>query len=46
MAMGKTVLVVENDRVRAPHEWGDTTYRGNLRNVLVHDRGCRDYQDL
>jgi hypothetical protein len=46
MAMGKTVLVVENDRVRAPHEWGDTTYRGNLHNVLVHDRGARDYQDL
>jgi hypothetical protein len=46
MAMGKTVLVVEADRVRAPHEWGDTTYRGNLHNVLVHDRGARDYQDL
>ncbi len=46
MAMGKTVLVVERDRVRAPHEWGDTTYRGNLHNVLVHDRGARDYQDL
>jgi hypothetical protein len=46
MARGKTVLVVENDRVRAPHEWGDTTYRGNLHNVLVHDRGARDYQDL
>ncbi|HUD11904.1 MAG TPA: hypothetical protein VMS08_05825 [Candidatus Saccharimonadia bacterium] len=46
MAMGKTVLVVENDRVRAPHEWGDTTYRGNLHNVLVLDRGARDYQDL
>jgi hypothetical protein len=46
MAMGKTVLVVEKDRIRAPHEWGDTTYRGNLHNVLVHDRGARDYQDL
>lgn len=46
MAMGKTVLVVEKDRVRAPHQWGDTTYRGNLHNVLVHDRGARDYHDL
>lgn len=46
MAAGKTVLVVEKDRIRAPHEWGDTTYRGNLHNVLVHDRGARDYQDL
>ena len=46
MAAGKTVLVVENNRIRAPHEWGDTTYRGNLHNVLVHDRGARDYQDL
>lgn len=46
MAMGKTVLVVENNRTRAPHEWGDTTYRGNLHNVLVHDRGARDYNDL
>lgn len=46
MAMGKTILVVEKDRVRAPHEWGDTTYRGNLHNVLIHDRGARDYHDL
>jgi hypothetical protein len=46
MAAGKTILVVEKDRIRAPHEWGDTTYRGNLHNVLVHDRGARDYQDL
>ena len=46
MASGKTILVVEKDRIRAPHEWGDTTYRGNLHNVLVHDRGARDYQDL
>ena len=43
---GLDVLVVENDRVRKPEEWGDTTYRGNLQNVLVHDRGARDYQDL
>lgn len=46
MAAGKTVLVVEKDRVIAPHQWGDTTYRGNLQNVLVLDRGSRDYQDL
>lgn len=46
MAMGKTILVVEKDRIRAPHEWGDTTYIGNLHNVLVHDRGARSYQDL
>jgi hypothetical protein len=46
MAAGKTVLVVEKDRVIAPHEWGDTTYRGNLHNVLIHDRGARDYNDL
>jgi hypothetical protein len=46
MAAGKTVLVVEKDRVIAPHEWGDTTYRGNLQNVLIHDRGARDYHDL
>jgi hypothetical protein len=46
MAMGKTVLVVEKDRIRAPHEWGETTYRGNLHNVLVHDKGARDHQDL
>jgi hypothetical protein len=46
MALGKTVLVVENDRVRAPHEWGETTYRGNLHNVLILDRGSRDYQDI
>ena len=45
---GKTVLVVEADgRGRAPHEWPDgTTYRGNQHNVLVLDRGARDYQDL
>ena len=46
LKMGKGVLVVEVDRVRAPEEWGDTTYRGNLHNVLIHDRGARDYQDL
>jgi hypothetical protein len=48
MAAGKTVLVVEKDgRGRAPHEWPhDTTYRGNQQNVLILDRGSRDYQDL
>jgi hypothetical protein len=46
MEMGKTVLVVEKDRVRAPHEWSSTTYRGNMHNVLVHDRGSRDFNDL
>lgn len=49
MASGKTVLVVEKDRVRAPHEWDGrtgTTYRGNLHNVLILDRGARDYADI
>lgn len=40
------VFVVEKERVIAPAEWGHTTYRGNLHNVLVHDRGARDFQDL
>ena len=40
------VFVVEKNRVIAPEEWGHTTYRGNLHNVLVHDRGARDFQDL
>lgn len=43
MRAGKIPLVVEANRIRASHEWGDTTYRGNLHNVLVHDRGARDY---
>jgi hypothetical protein len=46
MKMGKTVLVVEKDRVIAPHQWGDTTYRGNLHNLLINDRGSRDFVDL
>jgi hypothetical protein len=46
LASGKAVLVVEKDRVLSPHEWGHTTYRGNLENVLVHDRGARDFKDL
>jgi hypothetical protein len=40
------VFVVEKDRVIAPDEWGHTTYQGNLENVLVHDRGARDYRDM
>jgi len=43
---GLKVFVVEKDRVRAPEEWPITTYRGNLENVLVHDRGARDWRDL
>lgn len=40
------VFVVEKDRVIAPDEWPHpTTYHGNLHNVLVHDRGARDYKD-
>ena len=46
MRQGKTVLVAEKYRIIAPHEWGDTTYRGNLNSVLINDRGSRDYQDL
>ena len=40
------VLVVEKERIIGPEEWAETTYRGNLHNVLVHDRGARDFQDL
>ena len=43
---GHKVFVVEKDRVIAPDEWGHTTYQGNLHNVLVLDRGARDYKDL
>jgi hypothetical protein len=44
---GKKVFVVEKDRVIAPEEWpSPTTYQGNLQNVLVHDRGARDFRDL
>lgn len=46
LQLGKSIAVVEKDRTLAPHEWGFTTYRGNLENVLVHDRGARDYSDL
>jgi hypothetical protein len=40
------VFVVEKDRIIEPKDWGHTTYRGNMSNVLVHDRGSRDFQDL
>jgi hypothetical protein len=43
---GHAVLVVEKHRVILPGDWNHTTYRGNLENVLVHDRGARDFQDL
>lgn len=43
---GKKVWVVEKERIVPPDMWGETTYRGNLHNVLVHDRGARDFQDL
>lgn len=46
MRDGRIPVVVEKNRIIAPHEWGDTTYRGNLENVLVLDRGARDYQDI
>ena len=47
MRAGLHVFVVEKDRIIAPNEWPNpTTYQGNLQNVLVHDRGARDYQDL
>ena len=40
------VFVVEKNRAIEPNEWpSPTTYQGNLHNVLVHDRGARDYQD-
>lgn len=47
MRSGKKVFVVEKERVLSPEEWpSSTTYQGNLQNVLVHDRGARDYKDL
>ena len=46
MRAGLKVFVVENNRAIEPNEWPHpTTYQGNLHNVLVHDRGARDYQD-
>lgn len=46
MRSGKPVFIVEKERVIEPKDWGHTTYRGNMHNVLVHDRGSRDFQDL
>lgn len=47
MRAGLTVRVVEKDRIIEPNEWpSPTTYQGNLHNVLVHDRGARDFNDL
>ena len=47
MRAGLKVFVVEKDRAIEPNEWpSPTTYQGNLHNVLVHDRGARDYRDL
>ena len=43
---GKAICVVEANGIRHPQDWPETTYRGNLENVLVHDRGARDYHDL
>ena len=46
MRAGLKVFVVEKNRAIEPNEWpSPTTYQGNLHNVLVHDRGARDYQD-
>jgi len=43
---GQQVFVVEQGHAIAPEEWpSPTTYQGNLHNVLVHDRGARDYRD-
>ena len=46
MRANKPVFVVEKDRIIEPKDWDHTTYRGNMHNVLVHDRGSRDFQDL
>ena len=46
MRAGLPVFVVEKGRVIEPNDWPHTTYRGNMHNVLVHDRGSRDFQDL
>lgn len=47
MNWGERVWVVERYRILAPEAWGSpTTYQGNLENVLVHDRGARDFNDL
>ena len=47
LASGEKVYVVEKDRIIPPEEWGNpTTYQGHMQNVLIHDRGARDYHDL
>lgn len=47
LGSGCDVWVVESDKILAPHQWPrPTTYQGNLHNVLVHDRGARDFNDL
>ena len=47
LSIGEKVFVVEKDRVLAPEEWPHpTTYHGNQQNVLVLDRGARDYKDF
>lgn len=46
MRAGKPVFVVEKERIIEPKDWPHTTYRGHMHNVLVHDRGARDFQDL
>lgn len=44
---GKKIWVVEADKIIGPEAWPvPTTYQGNLHNVLVHDRGARDFNDL
>ena len=44
---GQKVFVVEDNRVISPEEWPNpTTYLGNQQNVLVLDRGSRDYKDF
>ena len=47
MLAGLEVFVVEVNRVIAPNEWPHpTTYIGNQQNVLVLDRGAREYKDF
>ena len=47
MRDGLKVFVVEKDRAIEPNEWPHpTTYLGNQQNVLVLDRGARDYKDF
>lgn len=47
MRLGLDVCIVEKERIIRSAEWpSPTTYQGNLHNVLVHDRGARDFNDL